>query len=89
MKQLLALKEEYKKVTGQDYKPGAAPATSASTPSTTTPSATSVPKSPNKDSVDIYQLVAEQGDLVRKLKTEKAPKVCILVPLLLFFKVLF
>ncbi|MCJ8736924.1 hypothetical protein PDJAM_G00017910 [Pangasius djambal] len=79
VKQLLALKEEYKKVTGQDYKPGAAPAPSASTPSTTTPSTTtpsvsSTPKCLNTDPVDIYQRVAEQGDLVRKLKTEKAPK---------------
>ncbi|XP_034163959.2 bifunctional glutamate/proline--tRNA ligase [Pangasianodon hypophthalmus] len=79
VKQLLALKEEYKKVTGQDYKPGAAPAPSASAPSASTPSATtptvsSAPKSLNTDPVDIYQRVAEQGDLVRKLKTEKAPK---------------
>lgn len=80
MKQLLALKEEYKKVTGQDYKPGAAPAPSASTPSTTTASVSSAPKCLNKDPVNIYQRVAQQGDLVRKLKTEKAPKVCILVP---------
>ncbi|KAK3537817.1 hypothetical protein QTP70_019236 [Hemibagrus guttatus] len=74
VKQLLSLKEEYKKVTGQDYKPGAAPATSAPAPSTTTPSVSSEPKCLNKGTVDIYQRVAEQGDLVRKLKTEKAPK---------------
>ncbi|XP_053488501.1 bifunctional glutamate/proline--tRNA ligase [Ictalurus furcatus] len=79
VKQLLALKEEYKKVSGQDYKPGAAPAQAASTPSSTTPSSTtpsvsSVPKCLNKDPVDIYQCVSQQGDLVRKLKTEKAPK---------------
>lgn len=80
MKQLLVLKEEYKKVTGQDYKPGSAPAPLASTPSATTPAVSSVPKSVSKDPVDIYQRVAEQGDLVRKLKTEKAPKVCVRVP---------
>lgn len=85
MKQLLAMKEEYKKVSGQDYKPGASLAQASSTPSSTTPSSTtssvsSVPKCLNKDPVDIYQCVSHQGDLVRKLKTEKAPKVCILVP---------
>ncbi|KAF5892564.1 bifunctional glutamate/proline--tRNA ligase isoform X2 [Clarias magur] len=74
VKQLLALKEEYKKVTGQDYKPGAAPAPSAPTPSTTSTSVSSAPTCYNKDPVDIYQRVSQQGDLVRKLKTEKAPK---------------
>ncbi|XP_046711864.1 bifunctional glutamate/proline--tRNA ligase isoform X1 [Silurus meridionalis] len=74
VKQLLALKEEYKKVTGQDYKPGAAPAQSASTTSTTTPSVTSAPKCVSKDPMEMYQCVADQGELVRKLKTEKAPK---------------
>ncbi|XP_060735892.1 bifunctional glutamate/proline--tRNA ligase isoform X1 [Tachysurus vachellii] len=84
VKQLLFLKEEYKKVTGQDYKPGAAPAPSAPAPSapapsapassTTTPSVSSAPKSLNKDAVDTYHRVSEQGDLVRKLKTDKAPK---------------
>ncbi|KAM9465725.1 bifunctional glutamate/proline--tRNA ligase [Clarias gariepinus] len=74
VKQLLALKEEYKKVTGQDYKPGAAPAPSASTPSTTATPVSSAPACHNKDPVDIYQRVSQQGDLVRKLKTEKAPK---------------
>lgn len=59
MKQLLALKAEYKQLTGQEYKPGAAPAQKASTPA----------------AADLYEKVAAQGDLVRKLKTEKAPKV--------------
>lgn len=56
VKQLLALKAEYKQVTGQEYKPApAAPAAPAAT--------------------GIYERVAEQGELVRKLKTDKASKV--------------
>lgn len=59
MKQLLALKVEYKQLTGQEYKPGAAPAQKTSAPA----------------AADLYEKVAAQGDLVRKLKAEKAPKV--------------
>uniref|UniRef100_A0A7N6BSN0 Bifunctional glutamate/proline--tRNA ligase n=1 Tax=Anabas testudineus TaxID=64144 RepID=A0A7N6BSN0_ANATE len=62
VKQLLALKEEYKQAMGQEYKPEAAPVQKANTP-TPAPSATG-----------LYEKVAEQGELVRKLKTEKAPK---------------
>ncbi|XP_051578607.1 bifunctional glutamate/proline--tRNA ligase-like [Myxocyprinus asiaticus] len=76
VKQLLALKVEYKKVTGQDYKLGAPPAgDSASTPAqpatTTTPAVSS---SSDSSPMAIYERVFQQGDLVRKLKTEKAPK---------------
>lgn len=61
MKRLLALKAEYKQLTGQEYKPGAAPA----------------PKSPvpAAAAADLQEKVAAQGDVVRKLKAEKAPKV--------------
>uniref|UniRef100_A0A4W4H7L2 Bifunctional glutamate/proline--tRNA ligase n=1 Tax=Electrophorus electricus TaxID=8005 RepID=A0A4W4H7L2_ELEEL len=65
VKQLLALKAQFKQLTGQDYKPDMAPPSSAHTqpaPSTHTPPA------------DVYGQVAEQGELVRKLKSEKAPK---------------
>uniref|UniRef100_A0A3Q1HWK1 Bifunctional glutamate/proline--tRNA ligase n=1 Tax=Anabas testudineus TaxID=64144 RepID=A0A3Q1HWK1_ANATE len=58
VKQLLALKEEYKQAMGQEYKPEAAPNTPTPAPSAT----------------GLYEKVAEQGELVRKLKTEKAPK---------------
>lgn len=69
VKQLLTLKEEYKQATGQDYKPGAAPAqkTTAPTQSSTNPAAPAAS--------GLYEKVAEQGEMVRKLKAEKAPKV--------------
>ncbi|XP_015252640.1 PREDICTED: bifunctional glutamate/proline--tRNA ligase isoform X3 [Cyprinodon variegatus] len=68
VKQLLTLKEEYKQATGQDYKPGAAPAqkTTAPTQSSTNPAAPAAS--------GLYEKVAEQGEMVRKLKAEKAPK---------------
>ncbi|XP_030642053.1 bifunctional glutamate/proline--tRNA ligase isoform X1 [Chanos chanos] len=67
VKQLLALKTEYKQVTGQEYKPGAPPASAAPVQSAPAPTVTS-------SSTGIYERVAQQGDLVRKLKAEKAPK---------------
>ncbi|KAK6307648.1 hypothetical protein J4Q44_G00227960 [Coregonus suidteri] len=69
VKQLLDLKAEYKQATGQDYKPGITPAPAAApapVQSTQAPTATS--------GSGIYEHVTQQGDLVRKLKTEKAPK---------------
>lgn len=63
VKQLLALKEEYKRITGQEYKPGVAPPQKAPAPVQ------------NGSTNDLYEKVAEQGELVRKLKAEKAPKV--------------
>lgn len=71
VKQLLALKAEYKQVTGQEYKPGAAPAPSSPAPA---PASTPAPASAPAAS-GIYEKVAAQGEVVRKLKTEKAPKV--------------
>ena len=68
VKQLLALKAEYKQVTGQEYKPGAAPVQKASAPVQTSPS-------PASAAGGLYEKVAEQGELVRKLKAEKASKV--------------
>ncbi|XP_056134251.1 bifunctional glutamate/proline--tRNA ligase isoform X2 [Lampris incognitus] len=66
VKQLLALKAEYKQATGQDYKPGAAPvpepAQNKATPAPTAPAA------------DLYEQVAQQGEVVRKLKANQAPK---------------
>ena len=60
----LALKKEFKKVTGKEWKPGVvaslAPATS--------------PAPSSSGSGDINAAVAAQGDLVRKLKADKAAK---------------
>lgn len=70
VKQLLALKAEYKEKTGQEYKPGNPPAavTKQHVSSTHENSAT-------LDCKALYDKVAEQGEVVRKLKAEKAPKV--------------
>lgn len=71
VKALLALKVEYKQATGQDYKPGNAPVPTTTATPTATPSPTATN---NSDPKTLYDKVTEQGDLVRKLKTEKAPK---------------
>ncbi|XP_033961262.1 bifunctional glutamate/proline--tRNA ligase isoform X1 [Pseudochaenichthys georgianus] len=65
VKQLLALKAEFKQLTGQDYKPGMAPPSPAPSP-VTTPSSSS--------SSGVYERISQQGEVVRKLKSEKAPK---------------
>ncbi|XP_041107033.1 bifunctional glutamate/proline--tRNA ligase-like isoform X2 [Polyodon spathula] len=70
VKQLLALKVEFKQKTGLDYKPGMAPPSPA--PTQTAP-ASSSPASSSPASCP-YETVAQQGELVRKLKAEKAPK---------------
>lgn len=67
VKHLLALKAEFKQLTGQDYKPGMAPPISA-------PSATTSSLSFSSPSV-LYERVAQQGEAVRKLKSQKSPKV--------------
>ncbi|KAL3065980.1 hypothetical protein OYC64_016005 [Pagothenia borchgrevinki] len=72
VKQLLVLKAEYKEATGQDYKPGAAPAQKASAPVQKAPApvqSSSVPAASG-----LYEKVSEQGEVVRKLKVEKASK---------------
>ena len=72
VKQLLALKAEYKQQTGQDYKPGLqAPAS----PAQRQASPPSTQASPPPQAQELFSQVAQQGELVRKLKTEKAPKV--------------
>ncbi|XP_069089977.1 bifunctional glutamate/proline--tRNA ligase isoform X3 [Pleurodeles waltl] len=69
VKQLLSLKAEYKQVTGQDYKPGNPPEVKSA-------EGTQPKSSPfsSGDSNTIYEKVTQQGELVRKLKAEKAPK---------------
>lgn len=69
VKQLLALKAEYKQQTGQEYKPGAQPVQ----PNPAKTESASSLKAP-----ELFSLVAQQGELVRKLKSEKAPKVRLL-----------
>ncbi|GAA6225930.1 bifunctional glutamate/proline--tRNA ligase-like [Lates japonicus] len=76
VKQLLALKAEYKQVTGQEYKPGAAPVqkTPAPAPKTPAPAPAQNSPSPAPAATGLYEKVAEQGEVVRKLKAAKAPK---------------
>ncbi|KAH9630766.1 hypothetical protein HF086_000994 [Spodoptera exigua] len=62
VKILLDLKAKYKAATGQDWKPGAAPAPAAA------------PASPSGDAASLDQEITKQGDLVRSLKSAKAEK---------------
>lgn len=73
VKQLLALKAEYKQKTGQEYKPGNPPSAAAQSASTK-----SLPSAGEDRS--LYDKIAAQGEVVRKLKAEKAPKVSVLEP---------
>lgn len=61
-----SLQAQFKQQTGVDYKPGMAPPTSA-------PAAPAAPSSAG--AVCPYTRVSQQGELVRKLKAEQAPKV--------------
>ncbi|XP_006140298.1 bifunctional glutamate/proline--tRNA ligase [Tupaia chinensis] len=66
VKQLLALKAEFKEKTGQEYKPGNPPAAVVENISSKSSSIL--------ESKSLYDEVAAQGEVVRKLKAEKAPK---------------
>ncbi|XP_054432576.1 bifunctional glutamate/proline--tRNA ligase isoform X2 [Pteronotus mesoamericanus] len=68
VKQLLALKAEYKEKTGQEYKPGNPPALTGGQKAAAKPPASTA------GSDALYNEVAAQGEVVRKLKAEKAPK---------------
>ncbi|KAK2086639.1 Bifunctional glutamate/proline--tRNA ligase [Saguinus oedipus] len=71
VKQLLSLKAECKEKTGQEYKPGNPPAEIGQKISSN--SSASI-----LESKSLYDEVAAQGEVVRKLKAEKAPKVSML-----------
>ena len=61
VKKLLALKADFKAATGQDWKPGmSVPAAAAA--------------APGGSGADLSGSIKEQGDLVRKLKADKAAK---------------
>lgn len=69
---LLSLKAEYKRQTGQEYKPGSPLVVSVPPQCSSVPT----PLSPCPvDSKALYSKVAQQGEVVRKLKSEKASKV--------------
>ncbi|KAL8185428.1 UNVERIFIED_CONTAM: hypothetical protein K2H54_051521, partial [Gekko kuhli] len=75
VKLLLSLKAEYKDKTGQDYKPGQPPALQASAVTQPPCTATSGPDTPEAKA--LFSKVAAQGEVVRKLKAEKAEKATI------------
>ena len=68
VKILLSLKADYKTATGKDWKPGQAPPATESAPT--------VASSASQSAADLNDQITKQGDLVRKLKAEKASKVC-------------
>uniref|UniRef100_A0A674BUW0 Glutamyl-prolyl-tRNA synthetase 1 n=1 Tax=Salmo trutta TaxID=8032 RepID=A0A674BUW0_SALTR len=68
VKQLLAFKAEFKQITGHEYNPGMIPPDAASAKNAPTAS------SPSSSPSGLYESVTKQGDTVRKLKSEKAPK---------------
>ncbi|CAD0203763.1 unnamed protein product [Chrysodeixis includens] len=65
VKALLELKAKYKAATGQEWKPGAAPAASKPAPA---------PAASSGDASSLNQEITKQGDLVRSLKSTKAEK---------------
>ena len=68
VKELLALKADYKNLTGADYKPGKPPAAAQK----------QAPSSGDAGSAaELHAKVAAQGDKVRSLKSSKAPKVSV------------
>ncbi|KAK3924680.1 Bifunctional glutamate/proline--tRNA ligase [Frankliniella fusca] len=64
VKTLLALKSEFKSVTGEDWKPDLKPTASVSTPSAPV----------NSNTAELNASIVQQGDKVRQLKAEKASK---------------
>ncbi|OCT77577.1 hypothetical protein XELAEV_18028669mg [Xenopus laevis] len=76
VKTLLALKAEYKEKTGQEYKPGQAPAAAAAATKKDLdkPASSRANGSHNAEAEELYNKVARQGEEVRKVKSEKAAK---------------
>lgn len=70
VKRLLSLKDDYKKLTGKDWKPGTQPSASI----TQANSMTSTPPAESINDNDLLEKIAAQGNLVRQLKSEKAEK---------------
>merc|ERR1711874_19577 len=66
VKELLALKAEYKALAGKDWKPSAE-----------APKNVKSEKEPSKEEVDIDKKIKEQGDKVRQLKGDKADKAAV------------
>lgn len=79
MECLLSLKAEYKEKTGKEYVPGQPP---ASQNSHSNPVSNAQPAGAEKPEAKVlFDRVACQGEVVRKLKAEKASKVSVGFPL--------
>uniref|UniRef100_A0A9J7ZFV2 Bifunctional glutamate/proline--tRNA ligase n=1 Tax=Cyprinus carpio carpio TaxID=630221 RepID=A0A9J7ZFV2_CYPCA len=78
VKELLRLKAEYKQQTGQDYKPGvppsSGPALVQSSPAPLQSSSSQPQSSSSPQAQALFADIAQQGEQVRRLKAEKAPK---------------
>ena len=68
VKVLLDLKAQFKAATGKDWKPGMAVPTATGTPETSAPAA-------GGGGEELNNKIKAQGDSVRDLKSQKAPKV--------------
>ena len=79
----MALKEDYKKLTGKEWKPGVAPAQSAKEPAKTSAKVMSKPTD-SKDAQELKARIDAQGAKVRELKTGGGSKVRSLVNMTLF-----
>ncbi len=78
VKQLLALKEQYKKLTGSDYKPSNASAPASASASAQKENQKPVSASSSSTSAEAEKLTAEiaqQGNKVRELKANKSSQV--------------
>jgi len=72
---LLALKTEFKTLTGQEWKPSATPAAAPAAAPVPAPVASKAPEVPSASpSSDLDARITKQGELVRDLKAKKASK---------------
>ena len=79
---LLSLKAQYKEKTGKEYVPGQPPSSQSSDSSPPRSSEPSGPETP--EAKLLFDKVASQGEVVRKLKAEKASKVGVVLHLCVF-----
>jgi len=76
VKKLLSLKADFKSITGSGWKPGVAV---PSAPAAQAAPAVQAAPAAKGDASAVNQQIIQQGDLVRKLKADKADKVSILI----------
>ena len=79
---LLSLKAQYKEKTGKEYVPGQPPSSQSADSSPPRSSEPSGPETP--EAKLLFDKVASQGEVVRKLKAEKASKVGVVLNICVF-----